>query len=485
MKRKLNIILVFIFLLLTISCETKNITTEPVVEAIKPTISFDERRFIYNNGIEVEYKNIVTTDGKKVEIRNNYPIISGLKDKSIQDKINNEIVEVGKTLLSQLEADLLKASKNNTISYSMKNSNAYITYNFNNVIFVEYSVYIEAQLKTEKYYPMYKIVSYGYDLNIGERIELAEIFKPGSDYKSKINNFICQYIIENNYDDYEAEKMTKPFQGIRENQSYTLDMWGLRIILDEKNDEFVNCGYSEQVLIPLKYLGDELYFFDRYVDEGKNIYEKEKLSKKLFPNKLEFKVNNIIQEGNEKYYIYINQGEFINVPNEDIEKKLNGMLASSFDIEDFKERAKAYTGLNGNLYFGSYNHDVNMYINAGGYLSMATTENIYIGSTWELKKIPFNYDFNLNKEILIGDLFVDGVDIGKTIKTTIKSLNYPITDEMLEAGVAKALRSNIFNFDEYGIYICFSPEGAKLDDYQRWVTVPFEAFGIENIRILN
>lgn len=485
MKRRLNIILVLIFLLLTISCENKNISTEPASEAIKPTIPFDERKFIYNNGIEIEYKNIVTTDDKKVEIRNNYPIISGLKDKAVQDKINNEMVEVGKGLLSQLEADLLKTSKNDIISYNMKNSNTYITYNFNNVIFVEYNAFIEALLRTDKNFPSYRVVSYGYDLNTGERIELSDIFKPGSDYKSKINNYICQYIIENNYDDYEAEKMTKPFQGIRENQSFTLDMWGLRIILDEKNDEFVNYGYSEQILIPLKYLGDDLYIFDRYLDENKNIYEKEKQSKKLLPNKLEFKVSNISQEGNEKYFIYIAQGEFINVPNKDIEKKLNGMLASSFDIKAFKERAEAYTGLNGNPYYGSYSHNVNMFTNSGGYLSMAAMEDINIGSTWEQSRITFNYDFNQNKEILLSDLFVDEAAARKAIKTTIKNLGYPITDEMLEAGVEKALSSNIFNFDEYGIYLYFSPEGAKLDSLQKWVTIPIEAFGTENIRIFN
>ncbi len=484
MKKKLCIILVFILLLLTIGCETKNTSTEPI-EALKPTMPFDERKFIYNNGIEIENKNINTTDEKKVETRSNFPVISGLKDKTVQDKINKELEEVGKKLLFKLEADLLKANNNEAISFRQKNSNAYISYNFNNVIFVEYSAYVEAQSKLEMDNLRSQNVFYGYDLNTGEKIELGNLFKPGSDYKSKVNNFICQYIIENCYDDYETEKMTKPFQGIRENQSFTLDMWGLRIILDEKNDEFVNYGYSEQVLIPLKYLGDDLYIFDKYFDENINIYEKEKLSKKLFPNKLEFKVNNITQEGNEKYYIYITQGEFINVPNEDIEKKLNGMLASSFDVENFKESAKAYTGLNGNLYFGSYNYDVNMFTNAGGYLSMATTENIYIGSTWELKRIPFNYDFNLNKEMQISDLFVDGIDIGKVIEKTIKDMNYPITDEMIEVGVEKAIKSNIFNFDEYGIQLYFSPEGTKLDDYQKWVTIPFEAFGIENISILN
>ena len=327
MKKKLYIIFLFVFLLNTIGCEDKSVstepivTTEPIVETIKATIPLDERRFVYNNGIKVEQKDFNIIDEKKINITSNYPIISGLKDKSIQDKINNDIQVTCKKLLSQFEPNFLKLRQADIVKINSKSSNAYISYSFNNVIFLEYSVYIEAIFKDEKYYPNYKGVFYGYDLNTGEKIVLSDIFKPGSDYKSKINNFISQYIIENNYDDYEAERMTKPFQGIKEGQSFSLSFEGLRIILDERNDEFFNNGYFDQILIPFNYLGDDLYIFDKYFEENKNIFEQDKLSKKLFSNKLEFKVNNVINEQNPRYNIYIVQGEFINVPNKNIEKK--------------------------------------------------------------------------------------------------------------------------------------------------------------------
>ena len=474
--------LLFVFLLFAIACEVKSVATEPVAAEVKTTMPFDERKFIYNNGIKAENKEVITIDEKKVKTNSNYLIISGLKDKSVQNKINIELEKVGKKLLKQLEVNLLAMKKNGILNYNQKNTYAYISYNFNNVIFIEYSANIDTRFKDNNHYPNYKYISYGYDLNTGGKIELNDIFKPGIDYKTKINNFICQYIIDNNYDDYKAERMSKPFQGIRENQSFSFDFEGLRIILDEKNDDFVYNGYSDQILIPLKYLGDDLYIFDKYYDESKNIFEKEKLSKKLFPNQIEFKVNNIIQEGNEKYFIEITQGEFINISNKDIEKKLNEMVVSRFDIEDFKERAKALTGVNENSHFG---HFVNIFTNAGGYLSMTVSQEVYLKNKYELKRTPFNYDFNMNKEIMLSDIFVKGAEIDSIIKAYIKNMNYPVTEEMLEVGIEEAMISNNFYFDEYGIAIYFSPKNAKLEEYQKWVRVPFEAFGIENIAYLN
>lgn len=212
------------FQLFVIGCEAKSVVTEPVVatkpvvEQIKNITPLDERKFIYNNGIKIDQKDFNTIDEKKINITSNYPIISGLKDKSIQDKINNDIQEVAKKLLSQFESNFLMLRQADIVRFKGKNSSAYIPYSFNNIIFVEYNAYIDAVYNKNINYPSYKSVSYGYDLNTGEKIGLGDTFKPGSDYKAKINTFISQYIIENNFDDYEADRMTKPFQGIKEDR---------------------------------------------------------------------------------------------------------------------------------------------------------------------------------------------------------------------------------------------------------------------------
>jgi hypothetical protein len=488
MNKRLNIFILAALIILVIGCEVKSVAKqpiiipEPVVEQVKDTIPLDERKFIYNNALKYEQKDFNTIDKKNINVMNSYPVITGLKNKSVQDNINKEIEEVGQGLLSQYELKFLTMMQDDIVKINGKSSNAYISYSYNNVIFVEYSVYIEAEFKDEKYYPCYTNEFCGYDLNTGERIKLSDAFKPGSDYISKINNFISQYIIKNNYDDYEAERMTKPFQGIKDDQRFALGFEGLRIILDEKNDEFFYNGYADQILIPYSYFGDDLYIYDRYFDEGHNIFEQDKLIKKLIPNKFEFKLHRIIEETNPKYYIYIYEGEFINVPNKDIEKKLNELVVLKADIETFKKHALDSTDTKATSNLGHY---VNVFTNAGGYLSVSVFDQLSFGEPNKFERTTFNYDFNKEKELLLSDLFIEGVDIEGIIKDYIRKMDYSVAEELIETGVKEAIKSKDFYFEEYGITIKFSPEGSKLDPYQEWIPIPFDEFGIENINILN
>jgi hypothetical protein len=275
--------------------------------------------------------------------------------------------------------------------------------------------------------------------------------------------------------------MTKPFQGIRENQSFAMAFEGLRIILDEKNDEFFNNGYTDQVLIPFKYLGDDLYIFDKYFNENNSIYVQSRLSKKLLPNKLEYKASNIIQEDKPGYYIYITQGEFINVPDKDIEKKLNKMTVLKYDLEDFKDKAKEYAVSGKNSQYGHY---TNVFMNSGGYLSMAVVDEIHFDTLYEYKREPFNYDFNQNREMLFSDIFEDDVDINSVIKTFIKrNMYYKITDETIEKAINEAVESNMFSVDDYAIQIYFNPKGVDIKGFEEWIFIPLEEFGLENIKL--
>jgi len=159
------------------------------------------------------------------------------------------------------------------------------------------------------------------------------------------------------------------------------------------------------------------------------------------------------------------------------------MVTLNFGLEDFKVKAENYNGADEKSQYGHY---VNIFTNIGGYLSMAIFEDLRIGNLIEFDRTTFNYDFNQNKEILLSDIFEDGVDISNVIKSYIKeNMKFPLTEEILEIGVVEAVNANNFYFDEYGVVVYFSPEGLKWDDYQKWVYVPFELFGVENIKLFN
>ena len=93
------------------------------------------------------------------------------------------------------------------------------------------------------------------------------------------------------------------------------------------------------------------------------------------------------------------------------------MVTLNFGLEDFKVKAENYNGADEKSQYGHY---VNIFTNIGGYLSMAIFEDLRIGNLIEFDRTTFNYDFNQNKEILLSDIFEDGVDISNVIKSYIK-----------------------------------------------------------------
>lgn len=469
--------------MLAAGCESKSASVDPVPDKqavqMKPVIPFEERKFIYINGITIISKETNEKDENGVKVVYNYPVISGLKNKEVQDKLNKEFLNVEKQQLSKLKVKM-QAAAGGKYKLNQMTANSYISYNCNNVIFVDYHTNVDVRLAGYNNFPTYNYACYGYDLNTGERIKFNDIFKPGNNYKDKINNYISQYLIENNYDDYEYDRMTKPFQGIMENQSFNFSTEDLIILFDEKNDEFVNYGYPEQVRIPLKYIGDDLYIFDRYFDENQNIFVKGKLSKKLMTNKIEFKADKLIHEETGIYFISVPQGKFINVPDKDIEKKLNELAMCKFDIEDFKKKAKELASPNRPFY---YAFNVNIYMNAGGYISVGAMEGMDLGEKYESDIVPFNYDFNSGKEMRLEDIFEDMADIEAELKKHALQINYSASEEVLDNAIKEAVKAEKFYFHEYGVNIYIPIENSELYNEQKWVWIPFQEINEDNIRL--
>jgi hypothetical protein len=449
-------------------------------EKLKKVQSFNDRKFIYTNGITIKSKEENIKDEKGVKVLRNYPVIWGLENKEIQDKLNKEFQEVEKGQLAQLETKLYSVKANSKAKINQKTANAYITYNCNNVIFVDYHTFIDARLSDSNYNPTSSYISYGYDLNTGERIKFDDLFIPGSNYKEKINNFISQYIIENNYDDYEYDSMTKPFQGIREDQSFSFGVEGLLISFDERNDEFVSYGYPVQIRIPLKYIGDDIYIFDKYFDADNSIFIKKKLSKTLLPNNIELTFDNLIREENNKYNIWIAQGKFSNIPDKEIEKRLNDLITFKGNLEDIRKEAKELPVLNKTY---SYTYGVNVQTNAGNYLSGTVTESRYFNGNSEVNVIPFNYDFNTGKELKLEDMFESTVDIEAELKKQALRMGYPMPADVLDNAVNEAIKVGKFTFHEYGVNIYIPIKDAKIDNMVKWVWIPFESLNENDIKL--
>lgn len=483
MRRIAAILLAIAVLLSTSGCEPKSLNT--AAEKVKPVIPYGERVFVYNNGLDIEYKEYSELDEDKVDRNMHYPVISGLKNKLVEERLNKEIPSVLEAMISQLK-EKYPENTGDIGEYERIYAHATVNYNCNNVLFIEYNANIRSSYNFGKYVPMSSFQGIGYDLNTGDRISLKDLFKPGVDYEKKINTYISQYIIENNYDDYAYEAMTGPFRGIRVDQGYSLSFYDLIVIIDEKNDDFVYYGYPNFIYIPLKYFGDDLYIFDRYFDENSNIYESGKLTKKLFPNKIEFKPTGVISDGNTKWHMSIIQGEFVNLPDKAVEKEINAMLVPEPDPHEFKREAEEYLRNNKAAdYYGEYMHNIEVPFNAGGYLSISSVSEVFTKNSHRQYRKNFNYDFNRNRKMKARDLFINDVDVTAVIKKHIAEMDYTFPEKLTEDTVNAALDSEEFGFSEHYLFLCFSPEGVEIEPYREWIWVGFEEFGLENISLFN
>lgn len=449
--------------------------TTTVQSKIEP---FSARRFIFTNGLAIENKQ-VSKQANSVNIEQFYPEISGIKNRTIEDLLNNEILNTMSKLMQDLESSAKIEAGTQSIQLNTKVSNVSVVYNCNNVIFIEFYAYLDASIDSG-YISRQKTTAFGMDLNSGRKLELKDLFIRNIDFEQLINNYIVLYIIGNNFDDPDAQFMTKPFQGIRGDQAFSFDLTGLRVLLDEKNDEFVNSGYTQMITVPFKDIAGDLAVFDSFYDSETNLFA-EPSKKQLLPNRLEYHIDKVIQDAGNNFGVYIETGTFLNLDDPHLQDPLNQLTGFNLDHEGFKQRALAFAAKNPGVYYGNMNHTVGLTMNAGGYLSILVYDVVYEKEKIQDNTRIFNYDFNLKHSMKLADLFINGFDYRSAIGAVLQeSDSYYLPDgTSIKASDIQSISEDDFYFDQYGINVNLARPGSpKIETY---VWVPYEKLGWENI----
>jgi len=442
-------------------------------------IPFGERHFIYSNGLEYKEEQVSTVEGTTRIYRSNL-VLSGFVDKEVEEKVNKDIAASMEQGMKDILASAASKNAGNAPAVISKELGAHVTYNCNNVIFIEYYESAEFTLSSGESLSLQNIEGAGYDLNTGSRLQLKDLFKKDSGYEKMINDFIAVYIIENNYDDPDSAFMSKPFQGIREGQNFTFSISGLNIIMDEKNDEFQKLGYPIIITIPVAVIGDELAVFDRYYDGKTNLFEKKGL-KKLLPNQSGFKVSKLLQESLETYSIYVEEGEFINIADSSVKYMLDSLAACTLDVDAFRKRAEAQAAANPGKYFGSIGHCVNTAMNEGGFMSIIIRDSYYENGTGQETTKYINYDFNSNKVMKLEGIFAAGYDYKSAIAGI---LNNPANDYLPSYSEQSKIKMDSisednFSFDENGVVICLNQQQSDGSYPSYWIS--YDKIGWDNL----
>lgn len=494
MKDKiLSLIIISIIMLITVSCGTAANTPEEtdkkeVSEAGEGAyetlniIPFNERKFIYRNGLNVEYKEETSDDNNK-KISKYYPQISGLINKEVEKKVNDSIISNVDILYSEAEDFIPSTNTNMEINLSVI---ADICYNCNNVIFIQYYVGASYNSNTDSdsYNNFCSDKAEGFDLNTGNRLDLKDLFKKGTDYESIINDYLFMEIIIYNYDDPDSMFMNRSFQGIRANQSYSFNENYLTIIMDKNNEEFNTSENSIMITIPLKEIGDKLAIFDRYFNEDINIFENKRI-KNLMPNYIHYEINDGIIEYKENYRIYIEEGEFLHADNSEVNNMLDSMLSNNMDVAGFKERAAEFNKSHPGKHYGEIYHYPQITIQSGGYLSATVYSTIEENGAVNGRQKFINFDFNNNKIMTLKDIFIAGYDYKNELIKILKdndqyNYNYYLyNSSIVEEGMV--LLEDKFSFGNNYVCIYLHQPGRKYDDFS--VAIDFGDIGYENLAI--
>lgn len=455
--------------------EPTNNETPPIEkEVIEENLNippFKDRKYIYLNDLNIESYEEDSIIDEKTRIYKYYKQISGLINEDIQNKINETIINTLDETIVTVKDEIIEKTENSFESFDIS-CNSSIPYSCNNVIFVKHLV-----IFNYKYNNAYEYKSltktYGFDLNTGNILELKDLFVTNFDYEKFINEYINLHLIKRGFDDPNSSVLDKPFQGIRENQTFSFDTDGVHIYINEQNDEFVyqRATYDDNWLVftvPIKEIGEYLAIFDRYYDNEKNIFTTNNKYKKLLPNQVEVVYDDDYILKYEQYYdVEVANKHFINLNNQELENKIKELSESTYDVDKFIEDAEKHLLNNPGTYYGQLDHSVHVPMNSGGYLSVFIRDYVYVNNEYKFTEHFLNYDLSNNKYMKLGDLFVDGFDYKNMILSYV--YNQPnVTRETIS--------EEDFYISQDGIYVIY------LEGYSNWISL--ESIGLENIAFL-
>lgn len=209
----------------------------PYVQGKKLVRKANKTKYLLSNGIAILRKaETVSTSNGKLSI--SIPIISGLVNKALEDKIN-------KSIESDLENEVKIYAEER--EQGPINLFANIELNANNLLSIS--------LQEDYSPPLYGFL---YRLTDGKKLLLKDIFTEGTDYLSLIDQKVVEGILKKGE---EENFLSKPFSTIKPDQNFVLTEAALNIVFHQGEEGFLA---RNSVSIPLSEVDDYVDVTDRY-----------------------------------------------------------------------------------------------------------------------------------------------------------------------------------------------------------------------------
>lgn len=314
MKKHLLLILSFILLLggctTYVDLEYEPFPTFPTPETVPfanahgTVTQADTQPYWTTNNVDVPYKDGITettTDGVKIIYEPT--TISGLSNKTIQDKINALIEAKINDLKKYAKFENLPVYPGFYAAYPEGKRQIkgvqiwnYVSYNSNNILSLYFDVSLEIKYNYSTTYQFDFTIkdSLNIDLNTGEELTLADLFVNDSDYQNRLNSMVL--FKSNNQTDPVPEEMiwyvdtyqyVGGFTKIRGDVKFVLNGAQIILLFNEHYPEFKNDFSTTSISLKMSEMKDIMAISQRFTKNSTDLYTEAKLRKSrnyLYPS---------------------------------------------------------------------------------------------------------------------------------------------------------------------------------------------------------
>jgi hypothetical protein len=485
---KIFIILLVIILFIT-GCSTGETTPkvdnekEPVLYKPmgKNIVSPVKISYVIDNPLEIiEIRESLNNDHER-----SYFKISGLKDKKVEEEINQKIKAFYEGLLPYVNGEKLPPYRGiqAVIKPDRKINNSRLAvhpqFNCNNVLSVGAFIWVTYNPSignNNNYFSMTEAINI--DLNTGKEFMIQDVFTNNVDGLSIVNDAVMNYIQRNTlnegfpFGDYNNFHLVAPFKGISYNQKFYLNVFGLNVILDYGNPEFELGFHNNIVIVPFYSPEGNIAITERFFDKNSSLFEGKSLRKRFIYDhhaKSTFKRENF-KKGNADWIVTLSYPENAPLKLLEIIDKVRGEHEEYVELLG-RESVVNFVELNffANYLGNYYNLNSNMYIQFEDKGIWKPTRHAFTSEGIPLK---------------LEDLFIDGYNyealIKQSMERTIREYGYHNTPTNLD----RFFHELMFSIEEEGIYFTTKPhEWTKDNIYPLQFFISFSDFGFENLKI--
>lgn len=316
----------------------------------------NKAKYLLTNGININYgkgSTVIKTNNGTITL--NYPQISGLKNKSLEQTIN-----------SNIKNDAEREAKRYIPEPGMEQVfiECRVVLNANNLLCISVS-----EGMSELFVPPGR--AFLYRLTDGKRLSLSDIFTAGTDYVSLLNDKVAESILSG---DISEENMLKaPFKTISPNQNFALSTSDLYIVFRKGEDGFLD---KTSIKVPLSSIDDYVDVIDKYT--GTERVTQLETSKFVKTNNIFItQKSEICKRPNGNLWFYypeisgLQDKEFQKSINAQIQKSVNE-LKNTDSFDNLKKFDEVYKDCIAEIY-------LNTCFNNYGILSITRQVNVYAG----------------------------------------------------------------------------------------------------------